>query len=82
MHQYKPDEVLPPAVRISQGQFWTVSDLKVAVKQWYGVIYQSDTSYRELFKDGDFSVQRTTAPYRSRANQEEIADFEEQLEKK
>jgi hypothetical protein len=26
-------QALPPAVRISQGQFWTVSDLKVAVKQ-------------------------------------------------
>lgn len=82
LHQYKPDDVLPPNMRIHQGEFWTVSDLKVAVKQWYGVTYQSDTSYRVLFKECDFSFQRTTGQYRSRASQEAVADFEEELEKK
>lgn len=82
LHQYKPDETLPPDIRSSQGQFWTVSDLKVAVKNWYGVSYQSDSSYRELFHDCDFSFQRTSGRYRSRANQEKVADFEQQLEKK
>lgn len=82
LHQHRPDEVLPPNIRVSQGQFWTLSDLKVVVKQWYGVRYQSNSSYRELFKECDFSVQRTAGQYRSQASQEEIADFEEQLEKK
>ena len=82
LHQYKPDAVLPPDMRVSQGEFWTISDLKVAIRYWYGVTYQSDTSYRELFKACDFSVQRTTGQYRSRASQEAVATFEEELEKK
>jgi len=82
LHQYRPDQVLPPETRISQGQFWTVSDLKIAVKQWYGVTYQSTSSYHRLFKACAFSVQRTAGQYRSQPSQEEIADFEEQIEKK
>jgi transposase len=82
LNQYRPDQVLSPQIRASRGEFWTISDLQIAVKQWYGVTYQSKTSYRNLFHESDFSVQRTTGQYRSRASQEEIADFEEQLEKK
>ena len=82
LNQYRPNQVLPPERRVSQGEFWTISDLQIAVKQWYGVTYQSETSYRNLFHESDFSVQRTTGQYRSRASQEEIADFEAQLEKK
>jgi len=77
LHQQRPAEVLPPDVRVSQGQFWTVSDLKIAVKQWYGVTYQSTSSYRELFKVCGFSGQRTAGQYRSQPSQVEIADFEE-----
>jgi transposase len=82
LKQYRPDQVLSPEIRVSQGQFWTISDLQIVVKQWYGVRYQSETSYRNLFHECDFSVQRMTGQYRSRASQQEIADFEEQLEKK
>ena len=82
VHQHRPNEVLSPDVRVSQGQFWTVSDLKIAVKQWYGVTYQSLSSYRELFKACDFSVQRTAGQYRSQPSQEAIVGFEEQVEKK
>ena len=82
LHQHRPAEVLPPAVRVSQGQFWTVSDLQIAVQQWYGVTYRSPSSYRELFKACDFSVQRTAGQYRSQPHQAAIADFEEQVEKK
>ena len=82
LHQHRPDEVLPPDIRVSQGQFWTVSDLKIAVQQWYGVTYRSSSSYHRLFKACDFSVQRTAGQYRSQPSQEEIADFEEQVEKK
>jgi transposase len=82
LRQYKPDQVLPPRIRISAGAFWTVSDLRIAVQQWYGVRYQSDTSYRTLFKQCGYSLQRTERRYRSRPSDEEIADFEAELEKK
>src|SRR5438876_2255618 len=39
LHSYRPDQVLAPDVRISQGQFWTVSDLKIVVERWYAVTY-------------------------------------------
>ena len=82
LHQYRPDEMLPAEIRLSQGQFWTVSDLKIAVKQWYGVTYQSPSSYPRLFQECGFSVQRTSGQYRSQPSQEAIADFEEEVEKK
>jgi len=82
LHQHRPDEILPPNIRVSQGQFWAVSDLQIAVKQWYGVTYQSISSYRRLFTECNFSVQRTAGQYRSQPSQEEIADFEAQVEKK
>ncbi len=40
LDQYRPDQVITPEVRISQGQFWTVSDLRIVVQRWYGVTYQ------------------------------------------
>jgi len=82
LHQHRPDEVLSPDIRVSQGQFWTVSDLKIAVKKWYGVTYRSTSSYQRLFKECHFSEQRTAGQYRSQPSQEDIADFEEQVEKK
>jgi hypothetical protein len=39
LHAYRPDQVLAPTLRLSQGQFWTVSDLHVALEAWYGVVY-------------------------------------------
>jgi len=77
-----PDEVLSAKVRISQGEFWTVSDLQVAVKQWYGVVYQDRDSYRRLLHSCDFTYQRTEAVYRSQANEHKRAAFEQQLKKK
>jgi transposase len=71
----------PCAWQISQGQFWTVSDLEVAVQQWYGVSYQSQRSYVGLMHECGFSYQRTEKVYRSRANERDIADFEADLEK-
>src|SRR5438045_2537709 len=29
--RYRPNQILSPEVRLSQGQFWTVSDLKIVV---------------------------------------------------
>ena len=79
---YRPDQMLSAELRVSQGQFWTVSDLQVVVKQWYGVTYQSASSYQTLLHECDFSQQQTEKVYRSRPNELTIADFEARLEKK
>jgi putative transposase len=79
---YRPDEVLPPEVRISQGQFWTVSDLQIVVEQWYGVTYKDQGSYRHLFHRCGFSYQRAEKVYKSRPSAADIAQFEAELEKK
>jgi len=78
----RPDQILPPEIRISQGEFWTVSDLRIAIQRWYGVTWQSETSYRTLLKACNFSQQRPESRYRSRASEQAIADFEAELEKK
>jgi transposase len=67
---------------MSAGQFWTVSDLEVAVQQWYGVSYRSPRSYVTLLHACGFTYQRAEKVYRSRASEHEIADFEAELEKK
>ena len=82
VQQYRPDQVLPDEMRISQGIFWTVSDLRVAVELWYGVTYQSSTSYLSLLHECGFSQQKVEKRYRSRPSEAEIADFEAELEKK
>ncbi len=79
---YRPDQVIAPQVRISQGQFWTVSDLKIVVEQWYAVTYQGQSSYRRLLHECGLSQQQTESQYRSRADEQTVADFEAELEKK
>lgn len=82
LNDYRPDQVLSPEIRISRGQFWTISDLGMAVQQWYGVSYRSPESYRLLLRECGWSVQQVEAVYRSRADDQTIADFEAELEKK
>ena len=82
LHQSSPKQVLAPDIRIERGQFWTISDLRIAIKQWYGVVYKSDDSYRNLLDECDFSYQRTEQVYRSRPDEQTVADFEAKLEKK
>ncbi len=82
LNSYRPDQVLAAEVRISQGQFWTVSDLKVVVQRWYGVSYRSATSYQTLFHECGLSQQQTEGQYRSQPDAQTIADFEAALEKK
>jgi putative transposase len=82
LHTYRPDQVLPPHMRVHQGQFWTVSDLRIVVQQWYGVVYRSDRSYHGLLHESRFSQQRTESQYRSRPDDRQIAEFEAELEKK
>lgn len=82
LHDYRPDHILAPHLRISQGQFWTMSDLQIAVQEWYGVSYRSRESYRLLMRECGLSYQRVEAVYRSRPDDQTIADFEAELEKK
>jgi len=82
LNRYRPDDLLPPSVRVEQGAFWTVSDLRVALYVWYDVTYQSDTSYRTLLHESGFSYQHTESQYRSRPSDEVVAEFEALLEKK
>lgn len=72
----------PVDLHLSQGQFWTVSDLRLAVQQWYGVMYHSEDSYLHLLHLFGFSYQRAERVYRSRPNARAVNDFEAELEKK
>lgn len=82
LHTYRPDQVIAPDIRISQGQFWTVSDLQIVVKAWYAVDYRTADSYRTLLHECGLSYQRTEKVYRSRPDAQMVADFEAELEKK
>jgi transposase len=82
LHGYRPDQVIAPEVRISQGQFWTVSDLSIVVERWYAVTYQGESSYRRLLHECGLSQQQTERQYRSRADEQTVADFQAMLEKK
>ncbi len=82
IQQYQPEQVLSGEVRLSQGQFWTVSDVQVAVKAWYGVAYRTNDSCRALLYEAGLSYQRVEGVYRSKPSQAEVAHFEETLEKK
>ena len=79
---YRPDHLLPADIRVSQGEFWTVSDLQIGLQQWYGVTWRSATSYRNLLHESRLSVQQVETTYRSRPNERTVADFEAELEKK
>ena len=81
LESYSPGQLFGAENCYGDGQFWTVPDLARWVKQKYGVIYQSKTSYRTLFDRCQFSCQRPGSHYRSR-NELAVLDFEQQLEKK
>jgi transposase len=82
LHAYRPDQLLPAEVRVSEGRFWTVSDLMIVVEQWYDVTYQDTGSYRNLFKRCGFSYHRAEQVYKSRPSEVDVAEFEAELEKK
>lgn len=79
LRQYTPRSVVGPDA-IAVGDGWTLPDLRRAVQQWYGVSYQSDTSYRSLFRRCGFSYQRPACVFRSRRSQA-VDDFTDQIEK-
>jgi transposase len=82
VQQYRPDQVIAPEIRLSRGQFWTVSDLQLVVKAWYEVEYRTLDSYRTLLHEWGLSYQRTEKVYRSQPDAQTGADFETELEKK
>jgi transposase len=82
LHAYRPGQLLSAEVRVSEGRFWTVSDLMIGVEQWYNVTYQDAGSYRNLFKRCGFSYHRAEQVYKSRPSEADVAEFEAELEKK
>jgi transposase len=82
LEQYRPDQVLPAEIRVERGSFWSINDLRLAVQQWYGVSYRSEGSYRNLLQACGLSYQKVERVYRSQPSAEQIAAFEQELEKK
>ena len=80
LYQYTPKERLGPKASTVNGQFWSVEDLALTVREQYGVEYQSRTSYSQLLHLCGFSYQKTEKVFKSR-REPQVADFEEQLEK-
>ena len=80
LYQYTPKERLGPKASTVNGQFWSVEDLALTVREQYGVEYQSRTSYSQLLHLCGFSYQKTEKVFKSR-RETKVADFEEQLEK-
>ena len=78
LRQYTPAQVL--AAYGFTRENWSVESLRCAVQEWYGVTYQSRTSYYTLFDSCGFSCQRPAKVYKSRSATK-VAEFEEQLEK-
>ena len=77
---YAPADVSGATASTADGRFWTVSDLRRAVEQWYGVSYRNSRSYHDLFDVCRFSYQLPAKVYKSRSASK-VAEFEEQLEK-
>jgi len=80
LQQYTPRQLFGAESATADGQFWTVPDLQRALQQWFGVRWDSATSYRALFAACGFSYQRTQKVFKSR-REPDIVTFEEQLEK-
>ncbi len=81
LQSYTPAMLFGPEAATCEGAFWTVADVHRAVKRWYGVTYQSATSYRQLLVTSGFSYQRPAKVFKSR-RPAQVAEFEEAFEKK
>ena len=81
LHQYTPRERLGEKSNSTHGQFWSVADLALLLREKYGVEYKRRTSYTELLHHCGFSYQKTEKVYKNHS-QSKVADFEEELEKK
>ncbi len=79
LQQYTPRQLFGPQAATTDGQFWTVSDLKQLVESSFGLTCDSPPSYITLLKECDFSFQRTQKVYKSR-HQSQVMAFDELLE--
>ncbi len=77
---YTPRSLFGPDAATTDGQAWTVTDLRRAVQFWYGVSYQSVASYYTLFDRCDYSFHQPTKVFKSR-NEAAVMQFETLLEK-
>jgi transposase len=80
VHRYTPRQLLGQEAATATGQNWTPGDLHNIIYQWYGVVYQSPSSYWLLLGECGLSYQRTEKVFQSRS-EFKVADFEEALEK-
>jgi len=80
LHSYIPAQLLGHDAASVNGQFWTVIDLARGLERWYGVVYQSLSSYTRLLGLCGFSYQQPKKVYKSRS-EVKVAEFEAQLEK-
>ena len=80
LHQYTPRQLFGAEAATPDGRFWTVPDLQRAVERWFGVTWDSPTSYVTLLRACDFSYQRPQNVYKSRREADVLA-FDERLEK-
>jgi transposase len=79
LHPFTPQQILrQPYTR--DGQFWTIEDLAAALAHWFGVRYDSRTSYYNLLRACGFSYQRTEKVFKSQRPMQ-IAEFQETVEK-
>lgn len=80
LHTYSPAQLFGHEAASADGQFWTVTDLARGLERWYGVVYQSLSSYTRLLDWCGFSYQQPKKVYKSRS-ETKVAEFEAQLEK-
>jgi transposase len=80
LRQYTPRSLFGSQSATSDGQAWTVADLRRAVQTWYGVTYQSVVSYYSLFHRCAYSYHQPSKVFKSR-NETAVIEFETQIEK-
>jgi transposase len=78
----KRHQCRPVDLKVSQRDYWTVSDLAVVVEQWDGVVYKALDGYYDLLHASGFSRQRSSKVYRHQPSAAALVEFETGLEKK
>lgn len=64
LRRYSPSDLFGFNASLGGGQLWTVADLERAVERWYGVTWESRTSYRSLFAQCGFAYQAGEKVYK------------------
>jgi transposase len=80
LHQNSPRNVFGLTTATIERLFWTVEDLRRALKEWYGVEYASRTSYLNAFHACGFSYQRPAKVFKLQ-RPVQLMEFEEQVKK-